>query len=787
VQRKIGFCILLVVFCIFCLFACQNTSEEKIKIVDSIKSGKKQEVKIYQSTDLDISVKYGFCGLVQKDESLPIKVRIRTEKKWSGCIKILVPVSENKEASYERKVVVKKGESTEKITIPSIGTVSYFKICIEDSLEKKLVMTRIQTGITEANKLYMGVLSEKDEELTYFDGLKKQKGEKEATVVQIKLEASEIPEDIEEFSALDYLLINQFSASTLSEKQQKSIQAWVKQGGVLIVGMGGEQASTLDRLLSVVAKGESRKREKVLLSLEWKGEKENIILDHMSIRIKDGVNYDSLLERELLKKVSYGKGFFCISEIDLSDPLIKKYEEKIGNLILEQITTERFNLIVRDKGLAVQSLTQALNFNHGDSMPNILLYISLFVVYIGLIGPTAYFILKHFDRKTWFFSLVLISSCIFTTLVFQVSSDYKRKKPITNLLLVINSEKEDETIYMSSQNFKKKEYMLKLPSEINFVEAIPDLDSLYDAGDLYGFSEKETECTIKKVNDNFMIQFFEKPIFKQNILKLTREKEKNIGCFQYNLSFDADSISGKLENQTKYDFSYVLFYYQKRYWIFKDLKKDQVAQIENDDVSLLDLTKNEREYFLSETMYPIETKKQYLELNNDQKIFAFLYQNVLKEEDDDKGYFIGIVSEMEEAILEDENFDFKQKLVYIQPVSKDDVDGNTVMDILELYLQKIDGELYSGVLYSKSANLFYQFEEKEKVGELIRLSDYYDGKIYAYNYKKKKYDRILKNSQDRITKEKLENYINEEGILRIQLKTEVDYTQIPVIAMTERE
>lgn len=786
-QRKIGFCILLVVFCVFCLFACQNIFQEPINIVDNIKSGKKQEVKIYQSKDMEICVKYGFCGLVQKDESLPIEVSIHTEKKWRGFIKILVPVSGDKEVSYEKRVVAKKGESTEKITIPSIETASYFKVYIEDDLENKLVMTKIQTGITQANKLYMGVLSEKEEQLAYFDGLKKQKGEKEAKVVQVKLETSEIPEDVEELSALDYLLINQFSASTLSKKQQKAIQAWVKQGGVLIVGMGGEQASTLDQLLSVVAKRESDKKEKVLLSLDLEGEKENIILDHMSIGIKDGFDYESLLDRELLKKVSYGKGFFCISEIDLSDPLIKKYQEQIGKLILEQITTERFNLIVKDKEAAIQSLWQALNFNHGNSMPNTLLYISLFVVYIGLIGPTAYFILKHFDRKTWFFSVVLILSCVFTALVFQVSSDYKRKKPITNFLVVIDSEKEDETIYMSSQNSKKKEYTLKLPSEINSVESIPDSNSLYEASDLYGFNEKEIECTIKKTNENFMIHFLEKPILEQNILKLTREKEKNIGRFQYSLSFNADSISGRLENQTKYDFSYVLFYYQKRYWILQDLKKNQVVQIENDDVNLLDLTKNEREYFFSETAYPVETQKQYLELGNDQRIFAFLYQNVLKEEDDDKGYFIGIMSEMEEAILEDENFDLKQKLVYIQPVSKEDVDGNTVMDILELYLQKIDGELYGGVLYSKSANLFYQFEAKEKVGELIRLSDYYDGKIYAYNYKKKKYDRILKNSHDRVTKEKVENYIDEEGKMRIQLKTEVDYTQIPVIAMTERE
>ncbi len=781
------FCILLVSFCIFCLFACQNTSQEKIKIVDSIKSGKKQEVKIYQSTDMDISIKYGFCGLVQKDESLPIEVTIYTEKDWKSFIKVLVPVSTDKEASYEREVIAKKGESTEKINIPSIKTASYFKIYIEDELENKLVTTKIDTGITEENKLYMGVLSETGDQLIYFNGLKKQKGEKEAKVVQIKLEASEIPEDIEEFSSLDYLLMNQFSASTLSKKQQKSIQNWVKQGGILIVGMCGEQAKTLDQLLSVVAKRESEKMEKVLLSLDWGGEKENIILDHMSIQVKDGVDYDSLLERELLKKVSYGEGFFCISEIDLSDPLIKEYQEKIANLILEQITTERFHSIVQDKETSIQSLTQTLNFNHGDSMPNSLLYISLFFVYIGLIGPTAYFILKHFDRKTWFFSVVLILSCIFTPLVFKVSSDYKKKKPITNFLSVIDSEKEDEIIYMSTQNLKKKEYTLKLPGEIDSVEAIPDSDSLYGVSDLYGLNEKEKEYTIKKTNGNFMIHFFEKPIFNQNILKLTREKEKNIGCFQYHLKFDSDSISGKLENQTKYDFSYVLFYYQKRYWIFQNLKKNQIVQIENDDINLLDLTKNEREYFLSEAIYPVETKKQYIELNNDQKIFSFLYENVLKEEENDKGYFIGIMSEMEQSILEDENLDLKQKLIYIQPFSKEDIDGNTVMDILELYLQEIEGDLYGGVLYSKSANLFYQFEEREKVGELIRLNDYYDGKIYAYNYKKKKYDRILKNSQDRITKDKVENYIDEEGNMQIQLKTEVDYTQIPVIAMTERE
>lgn len=784
-QRKINFCILLSIFCIFCLFACQNTSQDKVRTVDRIKSGKKSEIDIYQSTDKKISVQYGFCGLVQKDESLPIEVKIYTTKDWKGRIKVLIPVSTHKEASYEKVCVAKKGTTVEKIVIPNIEMASYFKIYIEDDIGKKLVMTKVETGITQENKLYMGVLSKEEETFTYFDGLKKKKGKKQAKIVQVKLDSHEIPKDAQDFSALDYLFINQFSVSSLSKKQQKAIQTWVRQGGVLIVGIC-EEVDSLDFLLSVVSKRESEKKEKVSLTLEKNGQKENIILDHISIRVKEGIDYSSLLDSELLKKVSYGKGFFCISEIDLLNPLIKKYQKQIGALILDQITTERFNLAVKDKGLSVQSLTQALFFNYEGGMSNIFLYISLFLVYIGLIGPTAYFLLKHFDRKTWFFSVVLLLSCIFTGVIFEITNDYKKENLAANFFVLIDSQKKDETIYISSQSLKKKDYILNLPNEIDTVEVVPDINVWYGVDDLC-MSEEEAGYRIEKKNGNFVVHFPKKSILEQNILKLTREKAKNIGHFQYDLNFDDDFIYGNLENKTKYDFSYVLFYYQKRYWVVKDLKQNQIVQIENDDINLLDLTKNEREYFLSEVAYPIETKKQYLELNNDQKILAFLYHNILKEADDDKGYFIGLMSEMEEKILEDNSFNIKQKLVYIQPVYKEDVDGNTVMDILELYLQKIDGEIYSGVIYSQMTELFYQFQEKEKVNELIRLNDYYDGKIYAYNYKEKKYDRILKNSQDRITKDKLKNYINEEGKMRIQLKTEMDYTQVPAIAMTQEE
>lgn len=786
-RRKIGFYIVFIIFCMFCLFSCQTTSKEKVETVNTIKSGKKQDVKIYESADMHISINYGFCGIVQKDESLPVKVKFSTTQNWAGTIKISMLVSGDKEASYEQKVTVQKGESIEKISIPSIENASYFNICIEDESKHKLVTTKVETGITEENKLYMGVLSEEAEQLSYFDGLKKQKGDNEAKVVQIKLDAIEIPDNVEEFSALDYLLINQFSVDALSKKQRESIQNWVKQGGVLIIGTGGEQTDALDQLWNVVARRKSKKKEKVLLSLDWGGAKENIILDHISVEVKDEMEYDSLLDRELLKKISYGEGFFCISEIDLADSLIDKHKEKIGKIILEQITTKRFSLLVKDKSETIQSLTWALNFNYGDMMPNIFIYISLFFVYIGLIGPTAYFILKHFDRKTWFFAVILSLACLFTVLVFKVSSDYKRKKPATSILIMVDSEKEDETIYIFAQSSKKKGYRLKLPSETKSVEVLPDLEALYSISDLYRFGENEIEYIIEKKKENFTVDFLEKPILEQNILKLTREKKKNTGRFQYKLNFGTDSISGRLENQTSYDFSYVLFYYQKRYWIFKDLKKNQVAKIKNGDINLLDLTQNEREYFLSESVYPVETKDEYMEMNDAQKIFNFLYGSVLKEDEEDKGYFIGITSEMEDAILKDEDLDVKQKLVYIQSVSKSDVDGNTGMEILDLYLQKVDGELYGGVLYSKSVTIFYQIEKGDKIGGLIRLNDYYDGKIYGYNYKEKKYERILKDSQDKITEDEVKNYIDDEGNLQILLKTEADYTQLPVIAITERE
>lgn len=788
-RRKIGLYIIFLLFCMLCIFSCQTASREEVETVTTLKSGKKQDVKIYESADMDISINYGFCGLIQKDESLPVEVTFLAERDWAGVIKISVPISADKEASYEQKVNIKKGESTRKISIPSIENAYYFNICIEDESNNKLVTTKVETGITRENKLYMGVLSEEEESLSYFDGLKKQKGEDEAKVVQIKLEASEIPDNAEEFSALDYLLINQFSANALSQKQREAIQTWVEQGGVVIIGTGGESTDTLNQLWNVVAKSKNKKKEKVLLSLDWAGAKENIILDHISVEVKDGVEYDSLLNRELLKKISYGEGFFCISEIDLADPLIEKYKEKIGQIILEQTTTKRFYLLMGDKGESVQSLTKALNFSHGDTMPNIFIYISLFLVYIGLIGPTAYFILKHFDRKAWFFTVILFLSCLFTAFVFGVSSDYKKKKPTASILVVVNGEKDDETVYISTQSLERKEYHLNLPSETKSVEVVPDLDALYNASDLYEFGEKETEYIIEKEKETFTVDFLKRPILEQNILKLMREKGKNIGRFQYKLNFNADSISGRLENQTSYDFSYVLFYYQKRYWIYKDLKKNQTAKIKNGDINLLDLTQNEREYFLSESVYPIETKNEYIEMNDAQKILGFLYENILKEDEEDKerGYFIGITSEMEDAILKDEDLDVKQKLVYIQPVSKADVDGNMGMEILDLYLQKVDGELYGGVLYSKSVTISYQIENSDEVGGLTRLNDYYDGKIYAYDYKKQKYERVLKDSQDKITEDEVRNYIDDEGNLQILLKTEVDYTQLPVIAITERE
>ncbi len=783
-QRKIRFCILLVVFWMFCLFGCQNSSWDKVETTKSVQAGKKEEVKIYESSDMEVYLNYGFCGLVQKNESLPIEVKICTKDEWSGRIKIFLPVSSHKEASYEQKVKAKKGENKEKIIIPSIGDFSYFKVCIEDEENKTLVTTKVLTGISqEENKLYMGILSE-EKEFSCFGGLKKQKGEKEAKLVRFRLDASEIPEDAERFSALDYLVVNHFSAADLSKKQRQAIKKWVKEGGILIAGTGGDDIEALDLLVDVVATRQGERKEKVLLSLYSGEEQENIILDRVSFQVKENMAYESMLDRELLKQIPYGDGAVCISELDLSDPVLKKHEQKIGKLILDQITTKRFYSIVKERESSIRSVVQALNFNYDDSMPNILIYISLFIIYIGLIGPAAYFILKHFDKKTWFFLVVFFLSCIFTVVVFYVSSDYKREMPIINILSVINTKNDDEIIYMSAQNLKKSEYSLRLLDDIDFVEALPDVSALNGTEDVYQFSEKEKKYAVEKTKNNFRIHFFGNSVLSQDILKLRREKEDDIGAFDYELNFDNDLISVKLENNTKYDFSYVLFYYQKKYWVFKDLAKNEKVTIENDDISLLDLTKNEKEYFLSKSLYPSETRKQYLELEENQKIFAFLYETMLKEEEQ-KGYFIGITEAEKRAILKDDNFHPKQKIAYIEPFTKEDVNGDTVMNVLEFYLQKISGDIYEGFLYSESADFSYHFLNKNSVGELIRLDDYYKGKIYIYNYKEEKYDEILASSQERLTEDKVREYVDEEGNLKIHLETREEYTQIPVIAMIE--
>lgn len=783
-QRKISFCFVLVLFCMCFLSACQTAKRGTIQTTSTIEEGKKKEVTIYNDNDMVIRLRYGFCGIVQKNQSMPMEVTIETNRQWEGSIKVLIPVSEEREACYETKIKATKGTSVQNITIPSMETVSYFKVSIDDEDSRNIVTTKVQTGIDENDTLYMGVLSDDASALQYFDGMTKQKGERKASISQVQVSADELPDKEEWLSALDYLLVNQFCTDELSKEQISAIQKWVEQGGIFIVGTGGDDKKTLNSLINCVATAKKTKKEYVSLALSNK-EKIELQLNHTSIELQKNSVSQSIANDSIFQKVSYGKGYFCLCEIDLSDSILEKYTEEIAQNIINDITTKRYTKVTTDKAETIQSLSKVLSFNYEKGMPNIFIYICLFIVYIGLIGPTTYFILKHFDKKTYFFVVVCLLSFIFTALVFRVSSDYKKKKPTTNLFTVINEEEAYDTIYMSSQNSKKKGYTLQLPTTITSVQAIPSLTSLYGTDDLIDWTQKETEYAITKKDNACVVQFMKKPVLEQNLLRLTKEKQSDTGRLSYKLQFDEDTIRGNLKNNTKYDFSYLLFYYQKTFWVIKDFSQGAMAYVKNEDVELLDLTNNEREYFISDTKFPTSTKQEKQALNSAQKILAFLYDDILKNTEEDKAYFIGILAQNDDSTLQDNNFEVNEQCVYVQSVSKDEVKGNTVMDILQLYLQKTDGDIYSGILYSKSAKLSYQFDDE--IGQLIRLNDYYEGKIYAYNYETKRYDRILKNSQDRMTSEDVKKYIDEDGNMKIQLKTDADYTQLPVIAMTQKE
>ena len=226
----------------------------------------------------------------------------------------------------------------------------------------------------------------------------------------------------------------------------------------------------------------------------------------------------------------------------------------------EDITEEQNSLWV---------LFDNLKFGRKELQPKVSFYAVILILYIILIGPAAYFILKSADKMEWLWIYIPAFALGFTFLILVSNSNTKVVNPVVDSLTVLSPDQND-VVYVASTSPGKKSY------ELVFGEKIKEIHPLYMGGEyeLYGdeLIQKSRPYTILKDEDQITLCLNPQSAFTRDYFRLDlNQKEK--GNFQVQTFLVGELPEGTITNETGYDFSYVLVYYQEQFCIFQGVAK----------------------------------------------------------------------------------------------------------------------------------------------------------------------------------------------------------------------
>ena len=563
-----------------------------------------------EEDEFEVKVMCGLNGHFRSGASIPVTVYIESLKKdFEGTVRMIVPGNSDygtDAVAYEKEVMLSAGvEKVVTLSMYSTSSMSALKFQLEDESGNILVEKNVTMKSQSGEEALVGVLSDDYTALNYLDGLSVAfENGIIRTVRLVELDEDSFPEQASGIEALSYLIINSYDTSCLSDTQYGAVKGWVEQGGVLIVGTGSDYSRTLsgfqDDFLegSVVGAMEGTMELDTENSAALNYTKEQGI---MEISLKDGTPLKGIFKQTdtksgLVWNRDYRQGHVVVTAFNLGmEPMISWNQTRnMASLLLEKAvsgysSTRIENLSSGNIMVDQWMLSSALDGLHDVNYPNMKLLGILFVVFLLLIGPGLYLLLKAFDKREWMWLLVPVLAVGFTAGIFVSTQNLRIRNPreasVTTMYYDMDSENgAQEKVYMALQvPGAGKEQVNLNPSLVNLKLNGESYDYYYgnssNQSKMYDY-----KTAVRETAEGYQLGIRNKETFASTYMTMNHVPEDDSSCgLELQAERTAAGIRGTVTNRTGTDLYGVSVYSSKSMVMLGSLKDGESVEFTEKD------------------------------------------------------------------------------------------------------------------------------------------------------------------------------------------------------------
>ncbi|NMH72986.1 hypothetical protein HF078_07880 [Bacillus sp. RO2] len=408
-------------------------------------------------TNLEVKVEFGVDNKVQMGKGHQIRIELVNKgDATKGDIVVFSSPTYNMAGSYVIPVEIEAGGSktlelavkgtSDHMSYNYSGTrndfVSFYEGGVEKGKEVKLKgNANAQPRYIGDNRVVLGVLSNNHDAVNFLKLVKYQNESMEL----LNINSENIPNESYGLELFDVLLVHDFPLATLTATQQEAIKDWVNNGGSLIfdtkVGLSQDLGNLQEfQLLDPTD-------ETSLLKLNEKSSFPDLPIFTGNIIKKDATVLTRDGETPITLMMNVGTGTVTQITSNLASPLFGEWSElnTWWSSVLQKVTTKSPN---HYKMPVMEELSHQLS-PIGEAFPgsivSVPLLIGAFAIYLILVIPVLYIILKRTDKReqAWW---IIPAVAIFTSVaVFGIGAKDRISGTQVNESSILLLDNETET------------------------------------------------------------------------------------------------------------------------------------------------------------------------------------------------------------------------------------------------------------------------------------------------------------------------------------------------------
>lgn len=743
----------------------------------------------FETESLSGDVVFGTRGYLARDRTLPVCMELSCAgDAFTGTLKITLPGTDGEGVSYQSAVSCRQGEPAQVVMeVPSLGNVAYFYFEILDSFGSVQFSQRVDVRDSESasagKDLYIGVLSSQYMALDYLEGLEMETGDECFVLHPVRFLEADVPTDVRELGSLSGILIDSFDTSRLSQEQKDCLSSWVSGGGSLFVGTGTGAEVVLPGIKSMLKLRAGDVREVQYDFINALSEAGSARLYAAELPPLEQGQWESLSfsAPSSVYRKGYGDGKITVLTFSLTDDTFLQWtgrDDVVRQLFREETgkTAERDRADDTSLWYAKTALYAFMNGRRPDTF----YYGLFFIVYLGVLGFFAYYLLRKIKRREYIWGVVPVVAVLFTVSLAFRSDGGDGTKEAFSALRVNDAAVGQDDYYLLFQNNEGKEDRVDLISSIERVEPV---DYVYrtEGGEEYSVRNITENYTINNTRNGFDIAFEESIPGISYILKCSggAAQTDTADCFTTEMTAAHSYFEGTVTNRSRWTFAKVMLIRGRQYTVLGDMEPGETRTVDADEVRFWSEYQNGQDAD-GEEGSAVGSLMEYLK-----------QRYMLVNDDSGTLLVIGVTDENDFALLANGDRVGNHLTAFVNRFAlPDGEDAECIIDINDCLDDKEHtSPLRYGMLEKRETKASYTFDSTRVVWGLFRNRDGFRGAIYAYNYYTGEMDRILEEEDDVMNCQELEPYVSDmnEVTLSYTLPADSDYGEAPAISVLMKE